>query len=473
MPKSTPTTQALQQAAVEVRDVKLEQAMLNRLINERYVPMQVLPLLTEACFTEQDHLTVFRAIVQLEQKGLSIDMLTVTDHLRRSLPEKDLQPLILRVCQTLFTEDIQVPADYLAQRLLEYAKRRNLRAAELLMERLRTDMSYDFKEGVSEVLRLIEVITMGSKESFITLVEAFDETQQILLDNQDDATRHIGLLTGFPQIDDTGGLPDNGLVVVGARTSHGKSTFATHLTMQALRQGKHVGFYSMEMSVQQIVSRLLAMQSGVNSNAIQRLKLSANDLQHVRQSIDELKASVAERLHFDNRSIHDIDALTLSIRSLQKSQGLDVAVVDYLQLMTAPAGRRFDTKEALLGDIAHTMHNLAQELHITIIALSQINRNATGEPTIDQLRDSGQIAEAADSIILLYNPAVNHQLFGHPFETVNPKGHLLIKSDKNRNNANCFFLADFDPVTSTIAPYTEAQGVEPTAKPVPTEEPLW
>lgn len=430
-------------SVVPVHDSALEAAVLNRLINERFATLQVMHLLDEGCFYDSDHLRLFRIVHQLESEGREVSMVSVTDLLNNTLSPESVAQLIARTASKVFAPSETMELDVMVLRLQEYSKRRKLGLVCQKLMLLHSDMTYPLDQGISEVTALIDSTIMGSTESFVTLSQKLEDLVKVIEDNQHDETRHVGLLCGIPQIDREGGLPADGLVVVGAKASHGKTTFATNVAVNALKRNKRVAFFSMEMSQQKVSSRILAMESGVSSNDIQRKKLCAIDRQKVLDTIKSLKSSVASQFYFDNRKIRDLDALVMSIRAMKKSVGIDCVVVDYLQLMNDSPGHKAENTNKLLGNIAHRLHEVAQDMGITIILLSQINRSVTGEPNMSHLRDSGEIAEAADMVLILYNADHENATFAKPYDTVDPKEKILVKAEKNRDGATQTFLLGF------------------------------
>lgn len=448
-----------------VKDLALEAGLLSRLINERYAAVQVLHLLSDNCFYDNDHLQLFRAIRQLDVEGHEIDMLSVVDKLHDTLSPEQAQELVSRTSATIFGNTEYLELDHMALRLQEYARRRAVgQICEKLM-RLHSDMTYPLEESIREVKELFDQTMMGSTDSIITLSQKLQDLIQVIEDNQDDATRHQGLLCELPQIDAQGGLPSDGLVVIGAKPSHGKTTFATNVAINALKHGHHVAFYSMKMSAEKVTSRILAMECGFSSNTLQRLRLTSYERSHALTTITQLQQTVADHFYFDNRNIRDIDALTMSIRALKKQHEVDCIVVDYIQLMDAPPGQKTDTTNKTLGQIAHKLHDLAKDLHVCILALSQINRAIQGEPNMSHLRDSGEIAEAADMVIILFNADFEHTTFPKPFANIDPKGKLQVRLEKNRDGATDAFIVGFSSSETRIYALTESPS-DSTLEPV-------
>ena len=452
-------------SVVPVYDHDLEAAMLNRLINERQAPLQVLHLLSDDCFHNPDHLTIFHAIKQLNLEGKEIDMLTVSDLLRNTVESDKVQSCMYNTAQRIFLKQEVMELFDLVNRLQEYATRRKIGTVVSKLMTLHSDMTYPLQQGIREVQDMLNKTVMGAADSFVTLSQKLDDLLQVVDDNLSEESRHTGLLCGLPQLDVSGGLPSDGLVVIGAKSSHGKTTFATNVALHALKAGRRIAFYSLEMSMQKVTSRILSMECGISSNTLQRLRLTEVEHQRVIDAVQRLKASVASQFYFDNRSIRDVDSLVMSVRALKKAHDVDCIVVDYLQLMDAAPGTKVENTNKLLGSIAHRLHDLAQDLHITILLLSQINRSVVGEPFMAHLRDSGEIAEAADMVIILYNADFEHAPLPRPFDRHDAKGLLLVKVEKNRDGATTSFLAGFNATETRIYPYdpdaSQKEKVEP------------
>lgn len=447
----TPQAEPPKYAVSSVMNQELEATMLGQLLVDKHALMRVVHLLSEDCFTLPAHRTLYKAVVELDVAGLEVSSTSVVEHLRAKLTP-DRAGYIVAEAASVFGQHDELPPDYMAAHLVEYAKRRHLASVSEKIMRLNSDMTYPLEQGIHEVQELFERIVFGQRDSFLTLSESLTHLASIIADNQDDQKRHNGLTCGLKEIDQQGGLPADGVVVIGAKASHGKTTLATNVAISALKSGKKIAFYSMEMSIEKVTGRIVAMECGVSSNALLRQRLLYHDQQRALRCIERLRESEGKQFFFDNRSVRDLDSLILSIRALKKAHGLDCVVVDYLQLMNESPGQRSENTNKLFGGIAHRLHEVAQDLHITILLLSQINRQVQGEPTMANLRDSGEIAEAADMVIIVYNADFEHTTLPRPYDNVPPAGKLLIKVEKNRDGATQSFLVGFDPVATRISP---------------------
>lgn len=445
-------------AKPHVESEQLEAAMLKRLLSDTHAPLQVMHLLTDDCFIAPMHHTLFRAVSELYAAGQEISIVSVTEQLRNTISAQRTAEIVYHTADSIFGgREEPLDATVMALRLVEYAKRRKLADVALRVDRLLTDMTYDLAEGTADVQRLFDEILMGGHDSTLSLSEVLDEVRQIADDNQSDLTRHTGVLCGLPEIDQLGGLPKDGLVIIGAKTSHGKTTFAINLAVYALLQGHKIGCFSIEMTKQRVAGRIVSMRSGVNSNSLMRLRLPADQLERAHQTITELQQTVAGNFHFDNRYTHDIEGLVMMIRSMHKARGVDVVVIDYAQLVDASPGQNLENDNKLLAKLSHRMHDVARELEICILLLSQVNRNTPGMPTVSNLRGSGEMEEAADMIILLYNAFQDKANFPAPFLSVDTRGKLYVEVAKSRDGDKPSFLVGFEPSLTLISALTKQE----------------
>ncbi len=437
-----------------VKSEDLEAAMLNRLINDRYAPLQVMHLLRDDYFEDPTHHAIFKAISELYNSGIEISMTSVAEQLRNTLSAERATHIVSITAERIFGGDEYYDAIPMALRLQEYSQRRKLIEVERKIRMLTSDMTYNLKQGTTEVMRLFEqIVTGGAQDAVVSLTEVLDEVSQIADDNQSPDTQHLGVLCGLPEIDNLGGLPDNGLVIIGAKTSHGKTTFAINVAVYALLQGHRIACFSIEMTRQRVAGRIVSMRSGVNSNAIMRLPLPPDELQRTHEAISELQQTVAGNFYFDNRNTHDVNGLLLMIRSMNRTRGIDVVVIDYAQLIDASPGEECDNENKLLSDLSHKLHALAQELGVCIMLLSQVNRSMPGMPNIAALRGSGAIGEAADMVILLYNAFHDKADFPAPFQGIDTRDKLYGEVAKSRDGARPSFLMNFLPDLTLISPY--------------------
>lgn len=208
--------------------------------------------------------------------------------------------------------------------------------------------------------------------------------------------------------------------------------------------GAKIAMYSMEMKKEQITARILSMESGVPANQIMYSRLTDSQIQAIDVGVGKMSG---KGIYFDDRSTSNIDTIISSIRYMKLKFGIDGAIIDYLQILNV--NMKGANKEQQMGDVARRLKNLAKELDIWIIALSQLNRDTMNPvPTLGRLRDSGQIAEAADVVILIYRPEVNNKSYPNDFSNVDTKGTAMIDIAKGRNIGLLRFICGFNAATT-------------------------
>jgi replicative DNA helicase len=243
--------------------------------------------------------------------------------------------------------------------------------------------------------------------------------------------------TGFRPLDKrSGGLQTSDLIIVAAETSQGKTSFAIKLAMNC---GCPIAFYSMEMKKEQIAARMISISSGVPANEILYSKLDGGQIQQIDRGVAKVENLP---VYFDDRSTSNIETILSSIRMMKIKYGIKGVVVDYLQILNV--NMKGSNKEQQMGDVARRLKNIAKELDIWVIALSQLNRDAQNPvPSLARLRDSGQIAEAADMVILIYRPEVYGKRYPEEFSDKATIGTAMIDVAKGRNVGLMKFIVGF------------------------------
>lgn len=210
------------------------------------------------------------------------------------------------------------------------------------------------------------------------------------------------LTIGFSKLDDLlGGLEGGDMIVVGARPAVGKSALMTQITSNLAKQGKRIGFYNLEMQAKQVYERFLVNESGIG---LTRLRRAVKFLGDEKERFDKANERLIKA---DNIVICSSGAKSVSdIKAESKNMDYDIIIIDYLQLLKADTTYR-GNRTAEVGEISRAIKNLAMELNIPIIALSQLNRASEGrdvkEPTMAELREAGNIEQDASVIMLLWN----------------------------------------------------------------------
>ena len=230
--------------------------------------------------------------------------------------------------------------------------------------------------------------------------------------------------------------------MIAAESSQGKTSLAMNIATNAAMQGARVAVYSMEMSRMQLAARMVSGESDVSSSSILYHRLSEAQYLSATEAANRLAVA---KIFFDDRATSSMGNILASIRHLKRKENIDGAVVDYLQLLSL-SQRSGSTDEQALAEYARQLKNIAKELGIWVIALSQLNRDKLNpEPNNNRLRGSGQILEAADVVMLLYRPEVyNKDRYPEPFQYVKTEGTAMITISKGRNIGLMQFIVGFD-----------------------------
>lgn len=437
-----------QMARKMLSNPEMEAAVLNGLMNAREGIDQAMQRLNDFCFYEPKHQVIYRAICKVYKSNQPVSMISVANELMTNDVDYDKAQMSLADVTTIAMRMEEKMELYEMVLILEnISQRRALAPVGYELLQLAYTLNTDLNTGINEIIgKINEIMSGATSKDFSTLYEQLDIARQHIIDNRNEETRHIGIMTDIPQFDRNGGLPDNGFIVVGAKSSHGKTSFANYLALHAMKHGKRVAYYSMEMSNLELTQRLLAMESRLNVNALARLKLKDEDEKLAFDTIEALKNNNAECFNFDERGVNNLDRMIQSMRVLKSTRGLDLVVVDYIQLLNIDPIQRDENTTKLIGRASHTFKDISRDLGITIICLSQINRNVMGRPTRANLRDSGEIDEASDLTIILYRPEADKaESYPSPYEDVTVHHTMLVDAGKYRSGAQTEFFMGYIP----------------------------
>ena len=441
------TIQIPQVARQMLSNREMEAAVLSGLMSERQGIDQAMQRLNDYCFYEPRHQTIYRAITAVYASNEAVSMLSVSNELMKGMDYDEAQMCVQEVVRIAMQMEEKMELSAMVRALENLSQRRALAPVGYQLLELSYSLETDLNAGIRMVQNSIDQIMAGTtRRDFSTLAEQLDIAAQHIIDNRNPATRHVGLMTDIPQFDQTGGLPENGFVVVGAKSSHGKTSFANYLALHAMKHGKRVAYYSMEMSNLELSQRLLSMECRINVNQLARLRLSPEQEATAFDTIAALKAGHAESFSFDERGVNNLDRMLQSMRVLKRTRGLDMVVVDYIQLLGIDPVYRDENTTKMIGRASHAFKDISRELGLTIVCLSQINRNVVGRPTRAHLRDSGEIDEASDLTIILYRPEADKaDCYPSPYDSYSVKNTMLVDAGKYRNGGQTEFIMGYMP----------------------------
>lgn len=450
--KSKEPPQVEPQESGPIHNEELEKIVVSTLLTSYNAIVESDAILTPDCFYNLRLQEIYVAIKNVYQRGDAPDMALVAIELAKSGSTINSAE-VMRLC----TDNIQV-FDIVkhASMLREYMIRRKMwEAGYELMSKASTEF-YDIETIHNEIKGKIDnLFDDHASEGVMTLAEMYKNLQHEMILNTERKEGELrGTPTGFELIDKKGGLCPGQLIVVGAETSQGKTSFAMALTLSAISHNEDVAFYSMEMMAIELAGRIASMKSGIANTRILNERLSADEIFRVDDSMSTLDMT---RLHVDERSTSTFDSIVTSIRMMKMKYDIKGAVIDYLQLINVKDMKDATTREQKIGACAHELKNLAKRLGIWIILISQLSRNLQNPiPTLARLRDSGQIEEAADIVFLIYRPS-NNASYPAPYKEKPTQGTALIKMDKGRGVGTGEFLCGFKAENTLFYPIDESK----------------
>lgn len=415
-------------------DDEMEKIVIGTLMQQSEAIGRTRDILTPECFYNSFNRRLFSAICAIDKRGDEPDIMTVHRQLRDTNEDIKLEDLLEFVNKRTFVYE----QNALALKELA-AMRRAFHIGYDLMKCASTGErgGYTLIEETTEQLKDLYRDERDTVVSLDDTLKKVDECIKLNLSTE----RMTGSPTGFVEFDKRGGLQPGWLVVIGADTSAGKTSLASCISLQSAYYGTGIAFYSMEMEAHEISARLAAIVGNVSSSKLLYRKLNQAELSYFDVAAGKLQGLP---IYYDDRSTSGIDNILRSIRYMKIKHGIGGAVVDYLQILSVSSSHS-SGREQQLAEAARKLKNAAKELGIWIIVLSQLNRDKNDpQPSITRLRDSAQIADAADVVMLLYRP----ELYGkkHPdnFSNVNPKGTAYIDVAKGRSIGTFQFVVGFD-----------------------------
>lgn len=427
------------ESKVQLRDEDAERMVLGTIISDRDAIEQVRDVISQECFYNRFHGEIYRAILEVTSSGNRADLIFVRNKLIENGVEFD--PISYAKVIGSHTFDLY----QYACRLKDLHVRRQFYVIGQYLVSNSCNESEDIADVTKKASDDLAALFKSSSTAISPLNDALENVFGIVNSNLAGGKSVTGTPTGFEKLDSkSGGLQKSDLIIIAGETSIGKTSMAVSIMWNAALSGAKMAMYSMEMRKEQIAARILSMESGVPANEILYAPLTESKLQAIDRTIGKV---AGKGIYFDDSSTSNIDTIISSIRFMKLKYDIDGAIVDYLQILNV--NMKGANKEQQMGDVARRLKNLAKDLDIWIIALSQLNRDRDNPvPSIARLRDSGQIAEAADTVILIYRPEVYGKSYPGEFANVNTKGTAMIDIAKGRNIGLSRFICGFNACTT-------------------------
>lgn len=347
---------------------------------------------------------LFETLYELNYEGKEIDAVTIIDRLK----EKNAPA---EICEGGYLAEI---ADYVpsSANIKQYCKIVSDRSLDRRLIKTCEDLASKAYAGSEKTDDLIElasrnIVSLAQRrndDELVPISRVVMDTLDIISKASKNAGQVTGIPSGFTQLDFmTAGFQPSNLVLIAARPAMGKTAFVLNIAeYAAFRKNYHVAIFSLEMSKEELVKRLISMESNVDSKLLRTGNLSDTDWDRVVESSGIIAKS--------NLMIHDTPGITISelrskCRKMKVEQGLDMIIIDYLQLMSG-GGKSSESRQQEISEISRSLKVLARELNVPVLALSQLSRaveqRPDHKPMLSDLRESGAIEQDADMVMFIY-----------------------------------------------------------------------
>ncbi len=385
--------------------VEAEQAVLGAMLLKPDAVTTAAEELTADDFYRETHRLIFEAMMELKERTEPVDLVTLTEQLKKAdkLAKIGGIPALSLIANSVPTA---ANVHYHARIVHEKAQLRSLIAAATEI----AGAAYESADEVEDIMdsaekRILQVSSGKRSKDFVPLQDILlDALEQIDLryNNKGCIT---GLPTGFTELDHlTAGLQKSDLILVAARPSMGKTAFTLNIAAHVVLRAKEpVAFFSLEMSKEQLVQRLLCSEGRIDS---QRLRVGELEEKEWGDLIDTANRLSAAPLYIDDTPSITVMELRSKARRLKAEHGLSLIVIDYLQLMQGHTSKSGDNRQQEISEISRSLKALARELDVPVIALSQLSRSVESRqikrPMLSDLRESGSLEQDADIVMFLY-----------------------------------------------------------------------
>lgn len=437
-------------AAVPPHNLEAEESVLGAVMLSPDAANEALERLRPDDFYKPAHQLIFEAITELFDGNQPIDAITVADALRRTdrLERVGGIPALTRLLDSVPTTS---NVGYYSEIVAETSSRRRLMRAGSEVGALA--MQGDLP--IEEVLDRAEaqVFSVAERDVGDGLVPVGPMLQTALERIEELGTRGdeiTGIPTGFRDLDkNLAGLHPANLLVIAGRPSMGKSSLGLNIAEKVADAGNPVAVFTLEMSREEVVTRLLSSMAGVDSHSLRTGQLGPELWQKV---VREASRLYQMPLYVDDSPDLTVTAIRAKARRMARHHGLALLVVDYLQLMSGPS--RSESRQQEIADISRNLKNLARELHVPVIAVSQLNRaleaRENKRPRLGDLRESGAIEQDADIVLFIYRDE-----YYNP-EKTESRGIAEINVAKHRAGATGTIMMNYAAEFTLFRNYTSA-----------------
>ena len=385
-------------------DVESEQAVIGSMLTDKEAVSAAIEVLKPEDFYREDNRTIFEAILNLYGRSEPIDIITLKSELSSMGKFEAVGGL-----EYIAELPDKVPTTANVEQYIKIAEEKSVLRNLIKTANEIITLGYDQTQEVDGIIdgaekKIFEVMQKKNQKGYTPikdiLVETFTELEQLYNQKQ----RITGIPTGFSDLDfRTSGLHNSDLILVAARPAMGKSAFALNIaTNAAVRAKVPVAIFSLEMSKEQMTSRILCSEAMVDSNKVRTGKIDDEEWSKLAAASGELSEA---NIYIDDTPGISIMEIRAKCRKMKIEKNIGLVVIDYLQLVQG-SGKRGGSREQEIAEISRSLKILAKEINVPVIALSQLSRapeqRPDHRPMLSDLRESGSIEQDADIVMFLY-----------------------------------------------------------------------
>jgi replicative DNA helicase len=394
-------------------NIEAEQSVIGTILVSNEIFDEINTIISNINFYDPMHQKIFSAIENLVYKGMLANPITLKNYFENEKDDINVPEYLVKI--TKFSTSSRQAIEYSRIIYDMFVRRELVKISENTIDSAKlNDLNISGQNIIENSERLL--FDLAEKGSFNSSLVKFDEAMKQTIEMASTAFKNeegiVGVPTGLTELDDRlGGLHNSDLIIIAGRPSMGKTALATNIAFYAAQKiqesGKKssIAFFSLEMSSEQLSTRILAEQSRIKSNDIRRGKISDEQFDkfiETSKNISELP------LYIDETPAISIAAMSNRARRIKRLYGLDMIVVDYIQLMTGSLNNR-DGRVQEISQITQGLKAIAKELKVPVVALSQLSRAVEQrddhKPLLSDLRESGSIEQDADVVMFVYRQA--------------------------------------------------------------------
>jgi len=393
-------------------NLEAEQALIGSILVNNDIIDEISNIVNSQKFFDPIHRKIYEVIENLNNKGMIANPITLKNYFEKDSALTDVGGVDYLVKLTRFSSSVKQAIDYAKLIHEMYVKRELISISDEISEKSREDSNEKTGENIIEETEqsLFQLAERGNfSQSYMKFNQALDQTIEMATLAMKNDQGIVGVPTGLTDLDEKlGGLHKSDLVIIAGRPSMGKTALATNIAYYAAKniydnnEKASVAFFSLEMSSEQLSTRILSEQSRIQSNDIRRGKATEEQL---NRYIETSRNIYDLPLYIDETPAISISALSNRARRLKRLFGLKLIVVDYIQLMRTNS-KRNDNRVQEISEITQGLKALAKELGVPVVALSQLSRAVETRddkiPQLSDLRESGSIEQDADVVMFVY-----------------------------------------------------------------------